>query len=45
MPQFNFEKTDIDGVLIITPTVHGDDRGYFMKPTRRTYSFLREFTR
>ncbi len=25
----NFEKTDIDGLLIITPDVFPDDRGYF----------------
>jgi dTDP-4-dehydrorhamnose 3,5-epimerase len=31
MEQFVFEKTAIDGVLVITPNVHGDDRGYFME--------------
>lgn len=24
-------KTDIEGVLIVEPTVHGDERGYFME--------------
>lgn len=27
----NVLKTDIEGVLIIEPTVHGDSRGYFME--------------
>ena len=31
MGKFNFIKTDIEGVLIIEPTVFGDDRGYFME--------------
>lgn len=31
MGKFNFIKTDIDGVMIIEPTVFGDDRGYFME--------------
>ena len=31
MGQFNFTKTDIDGVLIIEPKVFGDERGYFME--------------
>ncbi len=34
MGKFVFNKTDIDGVYIIEPTVFGDDRGYFME----TYS-------
>jgi dTDP-4-dehydrorhamnose 3,5-epimerase len=34
MGKFIFEKTDIDGVYIITPTLFGDNRGYFME----TYS-------
>ncbi len=31
MGKFNFIKTDIDGVIIVEPTVFGDDRGYFME--------------
>ena len=31
MGKFQFEKTAVDGVLLITPTVFGDDRGYFME--------------
>lgn len=31
MSKFNFIKTSIDGVLIIEPTVFGDQRGYFME--------------
>ncbi len=31
MGKFNFIKTDIDGVIIIEPTVYGDSRGYFME--------------
>jgi dTDP-4-dehydrorhamnose 3,5-epimerase len=31
MGKFNFIKTEIDGVVIIEPTVFGDDRGYFME--------------
>lgn len=27
----NVLKTDIEGVLIIEPTIHGDSRGYFME--------------
>jgi len=34
MGKFVFNKTDIDGVYIIEPTVFGDERGYFME----TYS-------
>ncbi|MBR3368780.1 dTDP-4-dehydrorhamnose 3,5-epimerase [Candidatus Saccharibacteria bacterium] len=34
MGKFIFEKTDIEGVYIITPTLFGDERGYFME----TYS-------
>ncbi|MBR2641276.1 dTDP-4-dehydrorhamnose 3,5-epimerase [Candidatus Saccharibacteria bacterium] len=34
MGKFKFEKTDIDGVVIIEPEVFGDARGYFME----TYS-------
>ncbi len=28
---FTFNKTDIDGVIIVEPTAYGDDRGYFME--------------
>ena len=31
MGKFNFIQTDIDGVLIIEPSVFGDSRGYFME--------------
>ena len=31
MGKFNFIKTEIDGVIIIEPTVFGDERGYFME--------------
>lgn len=31
MGKFTFHKTEIEGVLIIEPTVYGDDRGYFME--------------
>ncbi len=31
MGKFTFEKTAIEGVYIITPTVFGDARGYFME--------------
>lgn len=31
MGKFNFIGTDIDGVIIIEPTVFGDSRGYFME--------------
>ena len=31
MGKFNFIKTSIDGVVIIEPAVHGDNRGYFME--------------
>lgn len=34
MSNFEFEKTKIDGVYIITPKLFGDNRGYFME----TYS-------
>ena len=29
MGKFNFIKTSIEGVIIVEPTVFGDDRGYF----------------
>ena len=31
MGQIKVTKTDIDGLIIIEPTVHGDNRGYFME--------------
>ncbi len=31
MSKFDFQKTNIEGVYIIKPTVFGDDRGYFME--------------
>lgn len=31
MSKFKFEKTDIEGVVIIEPAVFGDSRGYFME--------------
>ncbi len=31
MGKFNFIKTEIDGVLIVEPTLYGDHRGYFME--------------
>lgn len=31
MGKFQFEKTAIDGVLVIEPTLFGDSRGYFME--------------
>lgn len=34
MSKFTFNKTKIDGVYVIEPTVYGDERGYFME----TYS-------
>ena len=34
MGNFKFNKTAIDGVYVIEPTVYGDERGYFME----TYS-------
>lgn len=35
MGQFDFKKTDIEGVYIIHPKVFGDSRGYFME----TYNY------
>jgi len=35
MGKFKFEKTDIEGVYFIEPTVFGDQRGYFME----TYNY------
>lgn len=34
MGRFKFEKTDIDGVIVVEPEIFGDERGYFME----TYS-------
>lgn len=31
MSKFKFTKTDIDGVVIVEPSVFGDERGYFME--------------
>ena len=31
MGKFNFIQTEIPGVVVIEPTVYGDDRGYFME--------------
>ncbi len=31
MGQFNFMKTDIEGLMVIEPKVFGDSRGYFME--------------
>lgn len=31
MGNFNFIKTEIDGMFIVEPTVFGDDRGYFFE--------------
>ncbi|MBR6572154.1 MAG: dTDP-4-dehydrorhamnose 3,5-epimerase [Clostridia bacterium] len=31
MGKFNFIKTEIDGVIVVEPTVFGDERGYFME--------------
>ena len=31
MGKFKFEKTNIEGLMVIEPTLFGDDRGYFME--------------
>ena len=31
MGQIKVSKTPIEGLYIIEPTVHGDERGYFME--------------
>ena len=31
MGKFKFEKTSIEGVVVIEPTVFGDERGWFME--------------
>lgn len=36
MGKFKFEKTDIDGVVIIEPEMFGDARGYFMETYSKT---------
>ena len=36
MGKFLFHRTEIDGVLVIEPTVYGDLRGYFMETYNRT---------
>ena len=36
MGKFVFNKTDIEGVYIIEPTVYGDERGYFMETYSKT---------
>ncbi len=33
---FTFEKTPLEGVVIITPQVFGDSRGYFMETYKKT---------
>ena len=33
---FTFEKTKLQGVVIIQPQVHGDSRGYFMETYKKT---------
>ena len=32
---FNFIKTDIEGLILVEPKVFGDDRGYFMETYRK----------
>ncbi len=36
MGNFNFCKTDIDGVIIVEPKVFGDNRGFFMETYKET---------
>ncbi len=36
MGNFTFEKTSIEGVVIITPKVYGDHRGYFMETYKQS---------
>jgi len=33
---FSFKKTHIDGVYIIEPEIHGDDRGYFCETYKKS---------
>ena len=39
MGQIKVEKNvgGIEGLCVIEPAIHGDARGYFMKPTMRRY--------
>lgn len=39
MGKFNFIKTSIDGVIIVEPTVFGDERGYFMETYQKEEFF------
>ena len=43
MGQINVEKNvgGIEGLCVITPAVHGDDRGYFMETYNETTSRCR----
>ena len=38
MGKFNFIKTSIEGVIIVEPTVFGDDRGYFLETCKESSS-------
>ena len=39
MGKFTFTETGIDGLIVVEPTVFGDNRGYFMETyTRRDYA-------
>lgn len=40
MGKYQFNKTEIDGLYVIEPTVFGDNRGYFMETY--TYSAFKE---
>lgn len=31
MAKFEFIETEVPGIVLVKPTVHGDDRGYFME--------------
>jgi len=33
---FTFEPTDLPGVILVTPSVFGDDRGFFMETYKRS---------
>ena len=39
MSNFTFEKIPIEGLVVITPKVFGDDRGYFMETYREKEFF------
>ena len=43
MGKFSFIPTDVAGVMIIEPTVFGDERGYFMETYSEKSSRLRAF--